>query len=313
MTYLGLTLGPSLGGWLTQLLSWRVVFFINIPIGTLGLLLGLFFIQPDSHGEVKQPFDFFGSGLFILGLSSMILWMNQIAERGWTSPVILSLIFVSIISTILFIVVENHVQFPMLDLKIFRISLFTNSVLNSLLNYICLFSITFLLPFYLIQGRNLGSAQAGLLLTIQPILMAIAAPISGALSDRFGARLPGMVGMLGLSIGLFLLSRIGPETTYVYIGVSLALTGIGTGTFISPNTSALMGSAPKSHQGIASGIQAASRNIGMVFGIGLAGAIFSSNLSQNTVTGFYRGIDVGFFVSACLAILGIFISAAKKR
>ena len=272
----------------------------------------LFFIQPDSYCEVKQPFDFFGSVLFILGLSSMILWMNQIAELGWTSPVILGLIFVSIISTILFIVVENHTQFPMLDLKIFRISLFTNSVLNSLLNYICLFSITFLLPFYLIQGRNLGTAQAGLLLTIQPILMAIAAPISGALSDRFGARLPGMVGMLGLSIGLFLLSRIGPETTYIYIGVSLALTGIGTGTFISPNTSALMGSAPKSHQGIASGIQAASRNIGMVFGIGLAGAIFSSNLSQNTITGFYRGIDAGFFVSACLAILGIFISAAKK-
>jgi MFS family permease len=201
----------------------------------------------------------------------------------------------------------------MLDLSLFRVPLFSAATASAVLNYVCVYTITFLMPFYLIQGRGLNSAQAGLLLTAQPIIMAIAAPISGALSDRTGSRWPGMIGMGLLSAGLFLLAGLGVATPLLFAGLALALTGLGTGTFISPNTSALMGSAPKQRQGIASGVQAAARNVGMVLGIGLAGAIFTTHLAQNTPEALYRGIDMSFLAAGGIAVLGIVMSAIKEK
>ena len=182
----------------------------------------------------------------------------------------------------------------MLDLNLFRVPLFSTSTLGAILNYICLFSITFLMPFYLIQGRGLNPAQAGLLLTVQPVMMAIAAPVSGAFSDRIGSRLPGMIGMGVLSVGLFLLSRLDAESGLWLAVLGLVVAGTGTGMFISPNTSALMGAAPRDRQGIASGVLATARNFGMVLGIGLAAAIFTTHLAMNTTEAFYAGIDRGF-------------------
>jgi MFS family permease len=142
-------------------------------------------------------------------------------------------------------------------------------------------------------------------------MMAITAPISGALSDRVGSRIPGMIGMGVLAFGLFLLSRQGPSSPLWLVVLGMAVAGSGTGTFISPNTSALMGSAPRARQGIASGVQAAARNFGMVLGIGLAGAIFTTHLAQNTVEAFYAGIALGFLVGAGIALVGMVVSAVK--
>jgi MFS family permease len=143
--------------------------------------------------------------------------------------------------------------------------------------------------------------------------MAITAPVSGALSDKVGSRLPGMLGMGVLAGGLFLLSRLGSATETWMVVLALAVAGSGTGTFISPNTSALMGAAPRSRQGIASGVQATARNFGMVLGIGMAGAIFTTHLAQNTSDALYSGIDMGFLAAAGVAVLGILTSAMKER
>ena len=159
----------------------------------------------------------------------------------------------------------------------------------------------------------MNSATAGLLLTAQPIVMAIAAPISGSLSDRFGSRWPGIIGMTVLAGGLFFLSTIGPDTPLWLIALGLAVVGSGTGTFISPNTSALMGAAPKARQGTASGVMATARNFGMVLGIGMSGAIFTTQLAQNTPTALFHGINLGFLAGACVAVLGILMSAVKEK
>ncbi len=164
----------------------------------------------------------------------------------------------------------------MLDLSLFSKRIFSASAGSAVFIYIALYSVLFLMPFYLIQGRGLSPAQAGLLLTAQPLVMAVAAPISGTLSDRIGSRLPTTLGMAILAAGLYLLSRLGPQAPLSSVGIYLAIAGLGTGIFISPNTSALMGSAPRNRQGIASGIQATARNVGMVLGVGLAGAILTS-------------------------------------
>jgi len=313
MTYLGLTVGPSLGGWLTQAFGWRTVFYINLPVGALALTLSLIFIPKDAPAESGKRFDLPGAGLFMAGLTTLLLGLNKGAAWGWTSPAVLGLLAGAVLILFIFIQVELRSQAPMLDLSLFRVPLFSVSTANAVLNYICVYSITFLMPFYLIQGRGLNPAEAGLLLTAQPILMAMTAPLSGALSDRFGSRGPGMLGMGVLAGGLFLLAQIGPETGLWLVAAALAVTGAGTGTFISPNTSALMGAAPRARQGIASGVQAVARNFGMVLGIGLAGACFTTHLEQNTAEALYAGIDMGFLMASSVAVLGMVISAVKEK
>jgi EmrB/QacA subfamily drug resistance transporter len=311
MTYLGLTVGPSLGGWLTHAFGWRTVFYINVPVGTLAFSLGMAFIPKDLPSESHQTFDLPGAITFLAALTLLLLGLNKGADWGWSSPPVIGLLTGAVILTVIFILIEQRSRAPMLDLSLFRIPLFSASTANAILNYICVFSITFLMPFYLIQGRGLNPAQAGLLLTVQPVMMAITAPISGALSDRVGSRIPGMLGMGLLACGLFLLSRLAAESQQWLVILGLMVAGAGTGTFISPNTSALMGAAPRARQGIASGVQAAARNFGMVLGIGLAGAIFTTHLANDAVTSFYAGIQQGFLVAAGIALLGMLVSAIK--
>lgn len=313
MTYLGLTIGPSFGGWLAQTLGWRSVFYINVPVGVIALTLSLLIIPKDNPAKSIQKFDLTGAFTFMAGLVTLLLALNQGAEWGWTSPPIILLLGAAIVFIIFFITIERRSTSPMLDLTLFNHSLFTASTVSAVLNYICVYSILFLMPFYLIQGRSLNPAQAGLLLTAQPVIMAIVAPISGSLSDRLGSRLPGLVGMAALGLGLFLLSRLGPETPFWFIVLGLSVAGFGTGTFISPNTSALMGAAPPHRQGIASGILASGRNVGMVLGIGLAGAILTTQLVNNPVDGLYQGISYGFLATAAVAVVGIVAAAIKER
>ena len=313
MTYLGLTIGPSLGGWLTDTIGWRSVFYINVPIGTLALILSLVFIPKDAPAVSGKRFDIPGAIAFIAGLTSLMLGLNQGSEWGWGSPVVLGLLALAVIILGVFLWIENHSDSPMLDLSLFKVPLFSASTAAAILNYIAIYSIIFLMPFYLIQGRGLNPSRAGLILTAQPIIMAIAAPISGSFSDRFGSRKPGMLGMGLLAAGLFLLSRLGGNSELWLVILGLILAGLGTGMFISPNTSALMGAAPRTHQGVASGVQATARNFGMVLGIGLAGAIFTTQLAGNAADALFRGTSLGFLAGAVVALVGAFVSAAKQE
>jgi EmrB/QacA subfamily drug resistance transporter len=314
MTYLGLTVGPSLGGWLTQAFSWRAVFYINVPVGLAAFGLSLAFIEGKMPGEATstERFDLVGALLFAAGLICLLLGLNEGQNWGWLSTATLACLLSAVLFLAIFIWVESRSKFPMLDLSLFQERLFSACTASAVLNYICLYSVIFLMPFYLIQGRGLDPAQAGLLLTAQPIVMAIAAPVSGSLSDRIGSRLLSTLGMAILAIGLFLLSRLGADSSTATILLSLAVTGLGTGIFISPNTSALMGSAPRQRQGIASGILATARNVGMVLGVGLAGAIFASfGGAQGGNSSLFYAIQLGLTVGAGVAAVGVVVSLVR--
>ena len=312
MTYLGLTAGPSLGGWLAQAYGWRSVFYINVPIGLIAFGLSLAFIQAEKpEAGRSERFDWAGAVLFSAGLVALLLGLNQGHAWGWTSPAILGCLVSALVLLGVFIRVEARTQDPMLDLSLFRQRIFSAGAASALLNYICLYSVLFLMPFYLIQGRGLNPAQAGLLLTAQPLVMAVAAPLSGSLSDRIGSRLLSTLGMAILAVGLFMLSRLDGSSGNPAILGSLAVTGLGTGMFISPNTSALMGSAPRQRQGIASGILASARNVGMVLGIGLAGAIFTSVIAVQGDAGLYDAVHLGLLAGAAVAVLGVVVSSTR--
>jgi EmrB/QacA subfamily drug resistance transporter len=313
MTYLGLTVGPSLGGWLTQSISWRAVFYINVPIGLLAFVLSLVLIPADkTEAGRTDRFDLPGAVLFATGLGTLLLALNQGDAWGWASPAVIICTAVAVLLLGIFLRVELRTPSPMLDLSLFNQRIFSASTASAVLNYICLYSVIFLMPFYLLQGRGLNPAQAGLLLTAQPIIMAIVAPISGSLSDRIGSRLLSTLGMLVMAVGIFLLSLLKPDASNGAILFGLAITGLGTGIFISPNTSALMGSAPRQRQGIASGILATARNVGMVLGVGLAGAIFTSVMARTgDNNALFTAVHSGLLVGAILAVAGAVISLIR--
>jgi EmrB/QacA subfamily drug resistance transporter len=315
MTYLGLTIGPSFGGWLAEQLSWRAIFYINIPVGMIALILSLKFILEDRTSESSENFDYLGALLFSSGLVILLLGLNQGHALGWSSPIIIGELTTAALLIGAFIFTEMKAQKPMLDLSLFKIPSFSTSVASAIFNYICVYGILFLMPFYLIQGRGLSPSEAGLLLTAQPVIMAIIAPLSGTLSDRIGTRIPTVLGMLILTIGIFILSRLGHESSHIKIMIALGIAGLGTGAFMSPNNSALMGAAPKNRQGIAAGTLATARNMGMALGVGLVGAILTTELSSqanNTNISLINAIQTSFLITSGFALIGAVIASIRS-
>jgi EmrB/QacA subfamily drug resistance transporter len=321
MTYLGLTAGPVIGGWLASLLGWRVVFYINLPVGLAAIWLSIRFIPKDSKDHRTEQFDFAGALTFMVGLGALLLGLNQGEEWGWASLPILTLFLLAIFFLSAFFYIENHVEHPMVDLSLFSKLPFSLTSVSAIINYIGVYSCIFLMPYYLIQGKGFTPAQAGLILAAQPVIMAIIAPISGTLSDRIGTRIPAVFGMAVLSAGLYLLSRLSAQSSIQTMMLSLAVVGLGTGAFISPNNSALMGSAPKNRQGIAAGILATSRNFGMVLGVGIAGAIFTtvlahgggitSSITPGQSPAIFNALQASFLVVSLITILGVITSMVR--
>jgi EmrB/QacA subfamily drug resistance transporter len=312
--YLGLSLGPSFGGWLAQAFGWRLVFYINIPIGLLALGLSMRFIPTETPAEA-EPFDWAGGVTFLGGLVALLLVLDQGHAWGWTAPITLLTLGIGLLLLGLFLIIQRKTPYPMLDLSLFNNRLYLAATISAILNYMALFSILFALPFYLITGRGLGTEQAGVLLITQPIVMAIVAPISGTLSDRVGSRFLAAFGMTILAVGLWKLSALNAQSALQEVPLTLCLTGLGIGLFTSPNNNSMMGAAPANRQGIASATLATARNVGMVLGVALPSAILATVLSHDSANpaALFTGIKISFWVATAIALLGALTSAIRGR
>jgi EmrB/QacA subfamily drug resistance transporter len=311
-TYLGLTAGPPLGGWLAAAFGWRSVFYINVPVGLIAAGLAMRVVVRDRPDSQRERFDFAGAALFTSGLVALLIALNQGHEHGWASPLILGLFAAAIALLAAFVAVERRSASPMLDLTLFKSRVFSAATASALLNYACVYAVVFVVPFLLIRGRGLDTRQTGLVLTAQPVVMAIIAPIAGALSDRIGSRVLATSGMFVLALGLVFAGIVAPHASIAMIALSLAVIGIGVGLFTTPNNSALMGAAPRHRQGIASGVLASARNVGMVLGVGLAGAVFTTILTRGGPGSLERGVAMTLFVSSGVAALGALIAMIRE-
>jgi EmrB/QacA subfamily drug resistance transporter len=313
--YLGLAIGPSLGGWLTTTFSWNAVFLVNVPVGIATFLLALRVLPHDRPAAApgNDRFDLPGAITFTTGLVLLVFGLNQAHQWGWTSLALAMCMGCAVLVLAAFVWIEMGSASPMLDLRLFTNRRFSLPVTSATLNYMSVFAMMFLLPFYLIQARGLSPAAAGLVLTAQPVVMAATASFSGALSDRIGSRLPATVGMCLIAVGLGVLSRLGLETPLVAIAGALLVIGLGVGLFSTPNTSAALGAAPRRQRGIASGVLATARNLGMVIGVGIAGAIFTTVLGQapsaDAPEAVIAAANTGLLAAAGLAALGAVTSA----
>jgi EmrB/QacA subfamily drug resistance transporter len=284
VTALGLTIGPALGGFLIHFFSWRAIFYINVPVGivTASLIAKLL---KGGHNDVAvdESFDWMGAVLLILSLICFLLALTHGYDWGYTSLPTLSLAGISIFAMARFIWVETKIQHPIVQPSLFSIRLFTFPILSGVVLFMTLFMVIFLMPFYLIHPCGLPVDKVGLIMVIPFIFLFFVSPISGSISDRVGSRMLCTVGMAIVAISLFTLAELTSEHSVFTIAWRLALTGLGTAIFLPPNTSTAITAVSQNRRGIAAGTVATARNLGMVIGVALAGAVF--NNSFHTLSG----------------------------
>lgn len=321
---LGLSTGPAVGGFITGWLGWRYIFFLNLPLGVLAAILIRRNLRPDSV-FTQSRFDLKGGFTMAAGLFCLLMALSRGSDWGWTVAPILLLSVGTIIFSALFFRAEKSAPDPILDLKLFANRVFKSATFSGFLAFSSLFAQTFLLPFYLIQLRGFPPAHAGLFLMAVPSVMSVAAPVSGALSDKIGTRGLCTVGLLIQGIGFLLLSTLGEATSEGTIVAILMVIGLGVGMFNAPNNSELLGSVPKNRLGNAAGMMGLTRTLGMVAGVAVSSAIFSGVRSYlehsagHSLTAaaadfaFLGGLKWSFRVAAGFAWLGMIMVWGREK
>lgn len=277
-TYAGLSVGPLVGALILQRFSWEALFLLSVPLGLLGVVFALVFIEDIKPAGRRARFDLGGAASGFLGLFALLLYLSRGPSWGWTSVGGLALLAGAIAFIGLFIWIEGRVSAPLLDLSLFQDRLFSAGLVSSVLAYLAVFVLNLLLPFYLVQGLHDSYITAALLLTPVSLAMMIMAPVSGRLSDTIGSRALTVGGMAMVAISFIWLSRLGGQPTYLQLFVPLIINGAGMGLFTSPNNSAIMSGAPPERSGTAAGALATSRNLGMALGIAAAGAVTAARI-----------------------------------
>ncbi len=319
---IGLSLGPALGGILTQVATWRAIFLINLPIGIVAIVWAAR-ILPSEAGNRNQRFDPLGAVLSGVGLFALLLALSEGQDWGWDSPPIVALVALFVVLGAGFLFAERRAAQPMIDLSLFRIRPFSAGLAAVVVAFAGLFTATFLLPFLLQRGMGYKPLDAGLILTSLPITMAFVAPFSGSMADRFGPAWPAGVGILFMVLGLLSLTLLPQEFTVPDLTWRLVLLGIGQGMFMSPNSSAVLGSVPRPRVGTASGTLAQMRVNGQALGIALSTAIVAirtpahigdvagppSEAVKNAA--FVASIHDAFFVAAVICAIGIVASIVR--
>lgn len=318
---LGSLAGPAVGGWLMGAYGWPAIFFVNVPVGLLGVYLA-HRVLPDDRKPSVGTFDYRGSGLYAAGIVSLLLAVSHGGEWGWTAPLTMGCVGIAAVCLTLFFRRQAVIAHPMLDLSLFRIRALAVGNLASLCAFMGLFSNTILLPFVLIRIMGMTPGDTGLLMAILPMAMVVSTPLSGLLSEKVSPALLTGLGLFVVAAALYSQTMLAASDGFWRVAYGQMALGIGFGMFLAPNNSAVLGSAPRAKSGVAGSLMAMVRNLGMVCGIALASSVFegfhNSALSAGAMqpAAFLLGFKAALHTGAAVTLFGAllaFFRPAKAR
>ncbi|MGQ9454883.1 MAG: MFS transporter [Armatimonadota bacterium] len=318
---LGLLAGPLAGGLIIQHLSWRWMFLVNVPVG-LALLIAMSRLHVEES-TTRRGIDLAGGVLFALSISFLLAGLTHGQLKGWGSFTIFALFIAAVMCTAVFVLVEQSVTDPLLRLTLFRNRDFALGALTGWANYTATSPVPVFIPFYLQNVLGYDAQHVGLVIACSPLTVALVAPLAGTVSDRIGSRPLTVIGLGLTSIGLLSLRGLNATCSLADVVFRIVLTSLGSAIFVSPNSSAVMGSVPRDDLGTAAGIVALVRNLGMVSGVGAAGSVIETIQRHFSATGeighgaafkelaFLSGLRSALAVCALTAALGALISTLR--
>ncbi len=312
--YIGLSVGPYLGGTMVEALGWRSVFWANVPLALLTLAFTLWKVKGEWADSPGEPFDLLGSAVYGVSVVALMIGFSRLPDLGGVG-----LIVVGAVAGAAFLWRQARIPAPMLELQLFRESrVFTLASLAALINYAATISITFLLSLYLQYIKALSPREAGAVLVAQPLMQAVFSPVAGWISDRVEVRWVASLGMGFTMVGLIMLTQLNLHTGMGYIVSCLLVLGFGFALFSSPNTSAIMGSVRRRYYGVASGVVATMRTLGQMFGMGVVMILFGLFMGQVQITPsnhpqFVQSMRIAFTISSVLCALAVAASLSRGQ
>ena len=318
---LGLLAGPAIGGLIITVASWEYLFWINVPIGIAAFLANLRY----SGGEDTrrdESLDLKGFLLFTFAMAPLFVALEYGQAVGYGSPLILVCFAVSAASGVAFYFAERRCAQPMLDLDIFRNKWFSISIFCAFTSFVALSCSNIVLPFYLQNALAMSPGEASIYMTIYPLILVIAAPLSGYASDRIGPEALTLVGLVLTGLGLFLMSWLHDSPAKWMLALFIGVMSVGNGLFQSPNNSLVMSMVPQEKLGVGGSVNALVRNLGMVVGIALSTSILYGGMSAKLgrrVTGyvpgrndaFYFGMRLAYLTAALICLAGAVVTGVR--
>lgn len=319
----GLMTGPIVGGILLGIGDWRALFWLRVPIVFVALALAMTQIREQRGDHAVRKLDLPGSVTLFAFLSLTLLAVNRGQAWGWNSLAIVGLFGTGVLSLAAFIWIELRSESPVLSLALFKARTFSVAVASLVISFLGQSATLFLVPFYLIQVRDFSTTKTGLILSTVPAMMLLLASFSGQASDRYGFRYQTSIGLAIVAVGMLSMSTIAADTSTPWIVARLSLPGIGSAIFMSPNSSEVMGSVPRSMLGTASASLATGRNIGTAAGLAISGAVLvvmASDAAGVTEVASARdlppaalldGIRAAFLVASGLVFVAVLVSLTR--
>ena len=288
----GLVLGPVLGGALVEI-SWHWVFWFNVPLALLGALWGALVLHELAKPDAVRGLDLLGTSTFVVGLTGLVLGVSKGGLSGWDDTTVIVSLALAVVLLPLWVLIERRATAPMLDLSMFSNRLFAAATAAAFINGLARFALMFLFVFYFQGAQSDSAIEAGIKLTPLALGMLVASPLAGIYADRHGSRALAAIGMLVTAAGLAGMTTLVVDSPYWQSMIWLALVGIGSGMFNSPNTAAIMGVVPAHRRGVAAGARTLLQNTGAVLSIAFVLAIVTSSIPKSTLFAVFSGVTSG--------------------
>ena len=310
---MALAVGPLVGGLITEHLEWSWIFFVNVPIGALGIVASYLFID-ESRDETHASLDLPGLATSAIGLFALTYGLIEANTYGWTSARIVGVFVLAAAALVSFVVIERRRRDPMLPLELFRSGTYTGANLVVLLVALAMFGVFFFVSLYMQNILGYSPVETGAAFLPMTIIIILVAPIAGKTSDRIGSRGLMTAGMILVAIQLTMFSRLGIDATFWHLLPALIIGGIGMALTMTPSAAAATRSVPVDKAGVGSAVLNSARQVGGTMGIAIMGAIMAAEIGgERTPEAFMRGFERALLVAAAIAVLGAIVAYALVR